>query len=112
MTVSSAAVANVSELAAELIDEAKQHHARRAARTLVAGSVQRATLIGMAANAELAKHDSPGAATVQVISGRVRLYTAEAEWSVGAGEIITVPVERHAVRAVEDSAILLTVALR
>lgn len=112
MTTTPATVANVNELASELIEDAKQHHARRTARTLTAGTSQRATLIGMAADAELAKHDSPNAATVHVITGRVRLYTADSEWVLSAGEIVTVPVERHAVQAIKDSAILLTVALR
>jgi len=105
-------VVRINELAAELMTDAKQHRSRRSSRTLVAGSSQRATVIGMSEGAELSRHESPPAATVQVLAGRVALYTTEREWSLGAGEWLTVPVERHGVRAVEDGAILLTVALR
>lgn len=105
-------VVQVNDLAAELMTDAKQHHSQRSARTVASGSSQRVTLIAMAGGAELGKHDSPVAATLQVVAGRVRLHTADREWLLGAGELVSIPVDRHAVDALEDAAILLTVALR
>lgn len=105
-------VVQVTELATELMNDAKQHHSQRSSRTLVAGTSQRATVIGLGQGAELSRHESPPAATVQVLAGRVVLHTTDREWSLGPGEWLTVPVERHGVRAVEDAALLLTVALR
>lgn len=105
-------VVGIHDLAAELMSDAKQHHSQRSARTLASGIAQRATLIGMAQGAELAKHDAPTAATIQILAGSVRLHTAEREWRLNQGDFMTSPVERHAVYAQEDAAILLTVALR
>ena len=65
------------------------HHSRRAARTLLSSPHLRATVIALAQGADLAEHDAPPAATLQVLSGTVRLRAGEpravarpaAEWS-------------------------------
>lgn len=108
--------ARVTSLTAEgqaLLDEARQAGSGRAARTFVSGPVQRATLIALAKGSSLHEHDSPPAATFHVLAGQARLHSGEnAEWVVGAGELVPVPPTRHAVDALEDCVILLTVALR
>lgn len=104
-------VVQVTTLATELLDEAREHDSQRTARTIVSGTVQRATLIALTEGAELAEHDAPAAATLQVITGRVRLYTAAQEWLLTSGDLATVPHQRHGVHALTDAAILLTVAL-
>jgi quercetin dioxygenase-like cupin family protein len=106
------AVVRLEALAAELLDQAGDQHARRAARTVAAGTAQRATVIALAEGASLADHDSPTAATVQVLTGRLRLHTDDQEWFLEAGELLPVPPERHGVEALADSAFLFTVALR
>jgi quercetin dioxygenase-like cupin family protein len=70
----------------------------------------RQTLIGMVAGANLAEHESPGEATLQVLSGRVRLVSHDDSSEAGAGELLVIPDTRHSVEALEDSALLLTVA--
>ena len=105
-------VTQVNALAEELLAEARRQPARRAARTLSNGVAQRATLIAMADGAELAEHDAPTAATLQVITGRVRLHTREEEWLLDAGHLAVVPHQRHGLTARADSVVLLTVALR
>jgi len=61
---------------------------------------------------ELGEHDSPAAATFHVLQGRARLHAGEdAEWVVGAGCLVEIPAERHAVTALTDCLILLTVSL-
>jgi len=106
------AVTAVDTLATELLAEAQRHTSRRSSRTLVAGTSQRATLIAMARGAELAEHDSPPAATLQVITGTVRLHTHGDEWIVASGHLAVIPPQRHGLTALTDAVVLLTVALR
>ena len=58
---------------------------------------------------ELGEHDSPPEATLQVLTGRVRLIGLDREWELTAGELAPIPPERHSLAALEDSAVLLTV---
>jgi quercetin dioxygenase-like cupin family protein len=102
----------LSELAESLIADLPNHPARRTARTVLSGTVMRAAVIALADGAELSEHDSPAAATLYVIKGRVTLRTEHRDWQVYPGQLIPIPPQRHAVVAHADSAILLTVALR
>jgi quercetin dioxygenase-like cupin family protein len=54
----------------------------------------------------------PGEATLHVLHGRVRLVAGDVEWEGSAGDLLVVPRERHALDAIEDSAVLLTVGAR
>jgi quercetin dioxygenase-like cupin family protein len=71
----------------------------------------RATVIALASGAELAEHESPPAATLQMISGEARLHTAGQAWLLHDGEVVAIPPERHALSAITDAVVLLTVAL-
>ena len=51
-----------------------------------------------------------GEATVQVLRGRVRMIAGDLAWEGRSGDLLVVPDARHALEAVEDSAILLTVS--
>jgi quercetin dioxygenase-like cupin family protein len=104
-------ITDLHEVADRLLGEARRAASGRAARTIVSGSVQRATVIALTNEAELGEHDSPPAALLYVISGRVRLHTNDEEWALTAGQVVAVPARRHALGALEDSAVLLTVAL-
>jgi quercetin dioxygenase-like cupin family protein len=106
-------VTQVDVLAGELIEEARGQNTRRVvARTLVTGTSQRVTLIGLAEGAELAEHGAPSAATLQVLTGKVRVHTHDEEWVLDAGQLLTIPHQRHGLNAISDAAVLLTVALR
>lgn len=105
-------VVAVNSVATELLDEARAQHSHRAARTLASSTSLRATVIALLSGASLADHDSPPAATLQVLTGRVRLHTADREWTLEAGELVPIPPQRHGLDALADSAVLLTVALR
>jgi quercetin dioxygenase-like cupin family protein len=72
--------------------------------------VLRQTVIGMTARAVLAEHENPGQATVQVLHGRVRLSAGDLSWEGRTGDLLIVPDARHSLQALEDSAVLLTVA--
>ena len=83
----------------------------RSAHTIYGGHehVLRQTLIALRAGANLDEHENPGEATVQVLSGRVTLVAGEVRWNGSPGDLLIVPDSRHALEAVQDSVILLTV---
>ena len=67
-------------------------------------------LVALTGGSSLDEHESPGEATVQVLRGRVRLTAGEVAWEGRAGDLLKIPDARHGLQALEDSAILLTVA--
>ena len=67
-------------------------------------------MIALLAGRSLAEHLNPGEATVHVLHGRVRLATDAAAWEGRRGDLIIVPPSPHSMEAIEDSAVLLTVA--
>ena len=101
-----------------LVDEhlaaARTTGSGRSAHTVHGGHEHalRQTLIALTSGSGLAEHNSPGEATLQVLRGRVRLTTAGDSREAGAGDLLVIPPERHGLTAVDDSAVLLTVALR
>lgn len=99
-------------LARQQLELATRAAAGRAAHTVYGGheKVLRQTLIAMVSGAELSEHENPGEATVHVLHGRVRLTTGELAWEGSRGDLIAVPDARHRLEALEDSAVLLTVA--
>ena len=103
---------NLSQVAAELIDIARDSPAGRAGRTLIpgAGAVLKQTLLALAAGETLADHESPAAATLQVLTGRVRLTSKEGDVEVDAGELVAIPPVRHGLDALQDAAVLISVA--
>ena len=85
---------------------------RHTADTVYGGheKVLRQTVIGMIAGARLAEHENPGEATVLILRGRVRLSAADQFWEAVRGDLLIVPDHRHSLEALDDSAVLLTVA--
>lgn len=79
----------------------------RSAQLVLHDGVLRQTVIAVVAGSELAEHNAPPAASIQVLSGRVRVTGLE-EAEVGAGQLAVLTHERHAVLALEDSVFLLT----
>ncbi len=103
---------SLEALAHQQLERASHAGGGHTADTVVGGHerVLRQTVIGMVQGALLGEHENPGEATVHVLRGRVRLSTADASWEGRSGDLIIVPDSRHTLEALEDSAVLLTVA--
>jgi quercetin dioxygenase-like cupin family protein len=99
------------DMAEEKLTQAREAHSGRAAHTIHGGHDHelRQTVLALAAGHELAEHDSPGEATLQVLHGHVRLSANTDAWEGKTGDHVTIPPERHALTAIQDSVILLTV---
>jgi quercetin dioxygenase-like cupin family protein len=104
---------SLSALVDELLGRARQESSGRAAQTVYGGHEHglRHTVIALAGGHDLAEHESPGEATLQVLSGRVRLSAGDESWDGTAGDLVAIPPARHALAALEDAAVLLTVRL-
>jgi quercetin dioxygenase-like cupin family protein len=103
---------SVEALARQQIKQAATAGGQHTADTVYGGheKVLRQTVIGMIAGARLAEHENPGEATVLILHGRVRLSTADLAWEAARGDLLIMPESRHSLDALEDSAVLLTVA--
>lgn len=102
---------NLPEVQERLLDKARSSNARRAAETVYGDrdTLMRHTVLALLEGVELPEHDSPPEATLQVLSGRVRLFGDGRDWTLAAGELIEIPPERHSVTALTDSVFILTV---
>lgn len=105
---------SLDALAREHLERAQTSSAGRSSETVVGGHEHtlRQTLVALRAGTMLAEHENPGEATVHVLVGRVRLGAAGAEWEGRRGDLIVIPPARHDLQALEDAAVLLTVAMR
>ena len=103
---------SLSALAREQLELARAASSGRSAATVYGGHehVLRQTLIAIVGGRRLDEHANPGEATVHVLQGRVTLVAGDNEWNGSPGDLITVPDSVHSLEAVEDSAVLLTVA--
>ena len=95
------------------LEHARAVPAGRSAKTVFGGHGKglRQTLIALRAGEALDERVSPGEATIQVLAGRVLLESGESSWSGWVGDLLIVPAPTLTLRAVEDSAVLFTVAM-
>lgn len=98
---------NVESALLKALDEATASAKGRSAAILVHDGPLRQTVIGLRSGQVLAEHNSPPAASLYVLRGRVRV-TGQDQSDVAAGEIVALTHVRHGVEALEDSAFLLT----
>lgn len=104
-------VVNLPDAAAELLEVARTSHAGRAGRTLIpgAGAPLKQTLMALVAGQSLADHESPGAATLQVLAGAVRLTGGGEAIELQAGDHAPIPPVRHGLVALDDAVVLISV---
>lgn len=98
---------NVEMAAAKALQEASTTDKGRSAAILVHDGPLRQTLLALKAGQVLAEHNSPPAASMYLLQGRVRV-TGQDQSEVTAGEIVVLTHVRHGVEAMEDSVFLLT----
>ncbi|GAA2744922.1 MULTISPECIES: cupin [Kitasatospora] len=80
----------------------------RSAHLLLHDGVLRQTVIALTAGSSLDEHNAPVAASLLVLRGRVSLTVAGKRQEVAAGELHTIPQDRHGLLAHVDSVVLLT----
>ena len=102
---------SLTRLAEEQLAVARSAKAGRSAHTVHGGHdhLLSQTLIAMTDGTELAEHNSPGQATLQVVQGRVRVTAGFDTWVGEAGDLLVIPPERHGLHAESDAVVLLTV---
>ncbi|MFE0962306.1 MULTISPECIES: cupin domain-containing protein [Streptomyces] len=105
---------SLDALAREHLERAAATPSGRSATTVFGGHEHtlRQTLLALTAGTGLAEHDSPGEATLLVLRGRVRLSSGDTEWEGRSGDLLVIPPARHGLQALEDAAVVLTVAKR
>ncbi len=105
---------SLTSLVQEHLAVARDASSGRSAATVHGGHEHplRQTLIALAEGRALDEHESPDEATLLVLAGRVRLRAGETSWEGGEGDYLVIPPQRHDLTALEDSAVLLTVANR
>lgn len=101
-------MAHLERSAAEHLAEARRSPNGRSAELLVRDGVLRQSILALRSGTELAEHNSPHAASLQVLSGRVQVTGIDASGPLETGELVVLTHERHAVTALEDAVFLLT----
>jgi quercetin dioxygenase-like cupin family protein len=98
--------------AREHLERAAAATSGRSAATVHTGDGHglRQVLLALTAGSGLAEHDNPGDATLLVLRGHVRLTEGDNSWEGRTGDLIPIPPARHSLDAIEDSAVLLTIA--
>ena len=103
---------SLTALAREHLETARAASSGRSAHTVYGGHEHslRQTVMALTAGSSMEDHESPGEASVHVLSGRVRLSAGQNSWDGRHGDLLMLPDAPHSLEALEDSAVLLTVA--
>jgi quercetin dioxygenase-like cupin family protein len=99
---------DLGEVVSELHTESEPGQTRRAV-TLVKQGGMSVVLMHLHAGGTLQEHSTPGAATVQILDGHVRMQIGDESIEAASGRLVAFNSRvAHSVEAVEDSTLLLT----
>ena len=103
---------SLDAMAREQLERAKDASSGRSSSTVFGGHEQvlRQTVVALREGSSLTEHNSPGEATIIVLSGRVRLSAGSTSWEGRKGDLLVIPPERHSLEALKDTVIVLTTA--
>lgn len=103
---------SLTALARQQLKLAATTSSGRSSQTVFGGHQRhlRQTVVALTAGKGLAEHDSPGEATILVLSGKLALICGDDSWKGSTGDMLIIPAARHRVDALEDVAFLLTVS--
>ena len=102
-------MANLKELAESHMAAALTEERGRSAGLVAHDGPLRQTVVALREGNRMAEHNSPPAASLQVLKGRVRVdLDSESQGEFAEGELWILTHERHSVMALEDSVFLLT----
>ena len=103
---------SLDAIAREQLERAKDASSGRSSSTVFGGHEQvlRQTVVALREGSSLTEHNSPGEATIIVLSGRVRLSAGSTSWEGRKGDLLIIPPERHSLEALKDTVIVLTTA--
>ncbi|GAA3379132.1 hypothetical protein GCM10020367_61470 [Streptomyces sannanensis] len=99
---------DLNALAHEHLAAARASAHGRSAHLVLRQEPLRQSVIALTAGSVLDEHNAPPAASLQVLIGTVRLTAASGDVQLAQGALHPIPQERHGLRAVEDSVVLLT----
>ena len=97
----------------EQLAHAKDESSGRSSSTVFGGHEQalRHTVIALREGASLTEHNSPGEATIIVLSGHVLLSAGSTCREGHKGDLLVIPPERHSLEALKDTIVVLTTAI-
>lgn len=105
---------SVKALVLHLMHTATDAGGGRAAETVHGGHEKslRQTVIGMIKGTVLNECGNQDDETVYVLEGHIQMHVGDDVWEARAGTLLIVPHELHRFEALEDSAVLMSVAKR
>jgi quercetin dioxygenase-like cupin family protein len=97
----------------EQLERAQDASSGRSSATVVGGHEQvlRQTVIALREGSSLTEHNSPGEATIIVLSGHVLLSAGSTSWEGRKGDLLVIPPERHSLEALKNAVVVLTAAM-
>lgn len=103
---------SLTALARQQLEHAQHAASGRSAHTVYGGHehLLRQTVIALTAGQKLNEHENPGEATVYVLHGRISLAAGDTSWEGSPGDLLIIPDAPHTLHALQDAAVLLTVA--
>ena len=103
---------NLGPLADDLLARAAEASSGRATHAFHAapGGVLSQVVLALMSGQHLSEHENPGEAFLQVLRGQVRLSAGDDAWDLGPGDLLAIPQRRHALHALQDAVVVLTMA--